>query len=226
MKKSTFFFIFVHLVIVSFSQSRDIKLQLRLPFQIENQKEQISNSLGTKELKANAVNFGIDALLNYSINKVDIHAGIGFFRNRFNLKREYDHRALNIGVDSLPIGTDAENYCYSLFRIPIGASYQVTNIKNTQVSVGAEQLFNFSFRRKYNGRVPFEGASTTYNGFTYFGNSSVLFVNFRSKHIEIEPYLRFYNQYKKDKFLKENENEKITRQLDAFGISIIYSFSL
>jgi hypothetical protein len=226
MKKTVFSLILLHFVITSFSQSNNIRLQLRIPFQYERQKAEISTPFGIKEQKANAINFGIDALMSYRINKVQFHGGAGFFRNRFNIKREYDHRALNAEIDSLPIGTDANNYSYSLLRFPIGASYQFAKIKDVQISVGAEHLFNFSFRRRYNGRVPFDGANTKYNGFTYFGNSAVLFLNFRLKQIEVEPYLRFFNQYKKDKFLKENENETIVRNFDAFGIAVRYSFTL
>lgn len=68
----------------------------------------------------------------------------------------------------------------------------------------AEFFNNFSLKRKYNGRLPFDGANTVCNGFNYFGNSLNFFVSLSKKNIELEPYLRIYNSYKKDRLLKEN----------------------
>lgn len=215
----------LHFGLAAFSQSSKIKAQLRIPIQYEQQKAAITTPFGIKEENANAVNFGIDALLNYNFDKVTFHAGAGFFRNRFNIKREYDHRALNVGRDSLPIATDADNYTYSLLRFLTGISYEVAKIKKVNVSIGLEHFFNFCFQRKYNGRIPFEGANTKYNGFTYFGNSAQLFFNFRKNRTALEPYVRIYNKYKKDRFLKEKENESIIRYFDAYGISIKYFFT-
>ena len=113
--------------------------------------------------------------------------------------------------------------------MPLGISVEVLELKKMNINVGAEHFFNFSFRRKYNGRVPFEGANTVYKGFTYFGNSLNLFMNLsnhlQKNKIEVEPYIRIYNKYKKDRFLKENESETITRYFDSFGIGIKYSFT-
>ena len=155
---------------------------------------------------------------------------VGFFRNRFNIKRGYDHQTLNVGRDSFPIGTKTSNYTYSLLHLPVGFNFEISKIKTTSISVGIEHFFNFSFRRKYNGAVPFEGANTTYNGLKYFGNSSNLLINLSKQlhksKIEIEPYIRIYNKYKKDRFFKEDENETVTRYFDAFGIGFKYSFTL
>jgi hypothetical protein len=214
---------------VSFSQNKNFEFKLRLPIQLDIQKAVVPFSFGNEVKKATAINFGFDALINYNTGKFFLYTGTGFFRNRFNIKRGYDHQALNIGRDSFPIGTDAENYTYSLFRVPLGITVEVSKLKNINIRVSAEHLFNFSFRRKYNGRVPFEGANTVYNGFTYFGNSLNLFINLsnhlQKNKIEVEPYIRAYNKYKKDKFLKENESETVTRYFDAFGIGIKYSFT-
>ncbi len=217
-----FIFSFFHLL----CQTKKLHLQVRLPLQVDLQKAEIIYPLRTEEQKATAVNFGLDALVNYQLNKFSIYTGVGFFRNKFNIRRAYDHQALNVGRDSLPIGTNTDNYIYSLLRLPIGTSFTFMENKKMNLKVGADFLNNFSFRRKYNGRVPFEGANTVYNGFAYFGHSLNFFVNLSNKFIEIEPYARVYHRYKKDRFLKENENETITRYFDAIGLSIRYSFNL
>ena len=211
---------------ISFSQTKKLLIQVRLPIQLDFQKAEIIFPLITEIQKANTINFGFDALLNYRFSKFSFHTGIGFFRNRFNIKRGYDHQGLNIGVDSFPIGTDADNYNYSLLRLPIGASFTVIENKKIDFKIGIDFLNNFSFRRKYNGRVPFQGANTVYNGFNYFGNSLNLFISLSRKSIEIEPYVRIYNNYRKDRFLREKENETVSRYFDAIGLSIKYSFNL
>lgn len=133
--------------------------------------------------------------------------------------------ALNIGRDSLPIGTSASNYTYSLLRLPVGISFICKENKKIKIKAGAEYIHNISFRRKYNGRVPFPGANTVYKGVTYFGNAVHIFASFSTTIIEIEPFVRVYNSYKKDRFLNEEENETITRHFDAIGISFRYTLS-
>ncbi len=226
MKKIILFLLFILFSAISFSQTKKLSIQVRLPIQLDFQKAEIIFPLRTEIKKANTMNFGCDALLKYEFSKFSFHSGIGFFRNRFNIKRPYDHQALNIGVDSLPIGTYAFDYNYSLLRLPIGASFTFLENKKMNFNIGFDFLNNFSFKRRYNGRVPFEGANTVYNGFNYFGNSLNLFLSLSNKSFEVEPYVRIYNNYKKDRFLKENENEKITRYFDAIGLSIRYSFKL
>lgn len=230
MRKITLLGLFLHFLSLSFSQTTNIQLQLRIPFQFDKQKAEIPFSWGTEVQKAKAFNFGVDALINLKAKKFSFYTGVGFFRNRFNIKRGYDHQALNDGRDSLPIGTSTKNYNYSIFRLPLGIGYQVLHKEKWTLAIGAEQLFNFSFRRKYNGATPFEGANTVYKGFTNFGNSINAFVSISktstNHSITIEPFVRIYNKYKKDRFLKEKETENITRYFDALGISIRYSFTL
>ncbi|MBI1780982.1 MAG: hypothetical protein HYR66_06380 [Sphingobacteriales bacterium] len=172
----------------------------------------------------------VDALMSYNTRNFMLYSGIGFFRNRFNIKRGYDHQALNLGRDSLPIGTETNNYIYSILRLPIGIGYQVMQNKKLSLDIGAEYLFNFSFRRKYNGAIPFTGANTTYKGFTNFGNSLHVFISasktISKKTISLEPFIRIHNRYHKDRFFNEKENESISRNFDAFGISFKYSFTL
>lgn len=226
MKKSIAILFLLHFVAKVSAQSNGIRFNIRVPIQFEQQKADVSTPFGVKEVRGNTVNFGADALFGYTVKKVELYAGMGYFRNRVNIRREYDHQALNPGIDSIPLGTEALNYTYSLFRIPTGLSYSVTKKGNTDLRVGIEHFFNFSFRRKYNGAVPFSGAKNTNSNFTYFGNSTNLLVNLKFQQTEIGAFLRVFNSYKKDKYLKENENEAVIRYIDAFGINLKYSFTL
>ncbi|MGV3596044.1 MAG: hypothetical protein ACO1NK_12400 [Sediminibacterium sp.] len=226
MKKIFAILFLVHLTATIFAQTNTVKLHIRVPIQYEQQKADVSTPFGMREARANAVNFGTDVLLGYTGRRVEFYGGVGYFRNRFNIRREYDHQALNIGTDSIPFGTEALNYTYSLLRTPIGFSYSVFKKGTTQVRLGIEHFFNFSFRRKYNGAVPFSGARNTSTQFSYFGNSANLLLNLRIEQMEFGAYVRMLNNYKKDKFLKEDESETVMRYIDAFGISLTYSFSL
>lgn len=206
------------------AQTNNLKLHIRIPIQYEKQIANISTPFGVREARANAINFGTDILLVYSVKKIDFYGGVGYFRNKFNIRREYDHRALNAGSDSIPLGTEALNYSYALLRTPTGFTHIVFKKGKTQVQLGVEHIFNFSFRRKYNGAVPFNGARNTNTQFSYFGNSANLLANLKVQQIEFGAFVRVLNNYKMDRFLKENENETVVRYLDAFGISVLYSF--
>lgn len=208
------------------AQTNNLKLHIRIPIQYEQQKANISTPFGVREAQANAINFGTDILLAYTVKKINFYGGIGYFRNRFNIRREYDHRALNAGSDSIPLGTEALYYTYSLLRIPTGFTHSVLKQGNTQVLLGVEHVFNFSFRRKYNGAVPYSGARNTNTQFSYFGNCANVVVNLKVQQMEFGAFIRVLNSYKKDRFLKENEDETVIRYLDAFGISVLYSFKL
>lgn len=216
----------IHLANVSVSQQKDLSFQLRFPVQYELQKAVIPFTWGNEIQKANAKNFGLDALMNYKINKFSIYTGAGFFRVRFNIKRFYDHQAFS--GDSLPIGIKAHHYTYSLLRLPFGVHFEISKIKNIQIALGLEHFFNFSLRRKYKGHTTIEGTNTAYNGINYFGNSANFLLTISNplpnkNLIQVEPYVRIFNKYKKDRFLYENENESISRNFDAFGIGIKYT---
>ena len=93
--------------------------------------------------------------------------------------------------------------------------------------MGTEFIINYSFNRIYNGGKPFPAANNKLSVFSYLGNSINLFGRFKlpinsNKFIEVEPYMRVFNIYKKDEILFENPNENISRNFDAFGLSIIY----
>jgi hypothetical protein len=140
MKKTSFLLLFLFLFVSSFSQTKKLHFQLRLPLQFDFQKAEIIYPLRTELQSATTFNFGFDALINYQHNKFSIYTGIGFFRNKFSIKREYNHQALNVGVDSLPIGTDAENYTYSQLRLPIGASFTFLETKKMNYKIGVDYL--------------------------------------------------------------------------------------
>lgn len=222
---------FVFLSLMSFSQTNNFNFELRLPIQHEAQKAELEYSYDTIVQKATQINFGLDALLKYKLGRISAYTGVGFFRNRFNVRRSYNHQALNTGRDSFPIGTFTKNYTYSIVRFPFGIGIDLATVKNINIGVGAAYFFNFSVRRKYNGAVPFRGANTAYNKVNYFGNSLNASINFsyskRGKNVVgIEPYIRIYNKYRKDRFLKEDESEFEERKFDAIGVSLRYSFTL
>lgn len=222
-------FLFFHSI--SIAQREAWKLFVRVPFERDLQKAEIPFSWGTEIRKTEVTNFGLDMLLNYRIRGFEVYLGVGYFRDRFNIKRGYDHQALNIGRDSIPLGTATKNYTYSLVRFPIGLQFQPLKFKKLLIGVGTEYFFNFRFRRIYNGRLPFSGANNVYKGVDFFGNSLHLLVNvskpIHNIHLlKVEPFIQICNSYKKDRFLMEKENEKVTGNFDAYGIAVSYSLKL
>ncbi len=220
---------FVTVCNLSFSQNHTIQFQLKAPLQFERQEAAILYSWGTETQKKTAINFGIDGMIKFNQKRLGLFTGLGFFRNKFNISRGYDHQALNPGRDSLPVGTKTKNYTYSILRFPIGIEYQILEKKHFMLKAGAEYYLNFSFRRKYNGATPYQGANTAYNGFSNFGSSLNIFFTLSNPSskmdIGIEPFVRIYNRYNKDRFFNEKENENIIRTFDAIGISLKYSFN-
>ena len=200
MKKTTFISTFLFCYSISYDQTIEIKPQLRVPLQLDNQVIEIQYSWGTEVQKANTFNFGLDALLNFQSKRLSLSVGAGFFRNRFNIQRGYDHQALNPGRDSLPIGTNTKSYNYSILRLPAGMAYTFLKNKKYSIGVGGEHLFNFCFKRKYNGALPFPDANNSFNGINYFGNSMNIFIALAivNTKITLAPFVRIYNKYQKD----------------------------
>lgn len=227
MKKIFLAFSLICLSNAAFTQQDGLYFKLKVPLQCDVQRATEVFSYGSEIKKGHAVNFGVDALIEYQKNAFSVYSGVGYFRDRFNIKRGYDHKALNPLSDSLPIGTDTKFYTYSLVRIPIGFIAQISKNRNREIGLGCEYFFNYSFCRKYNGRLPFEGANTTYKGFNSFGNELHLLLaistNVYGRAIAVEPFTRIYNIYRKDRFLREKEKETVTRFFDSYGISIRYS---
>ena len=183
-----------------------------------------------KEHKASQINWGLDFLSTKKIsNRSNVYFGIGYFRNKLNFQRAYDHQLLNSGRDSFPIGTATYDYTFHLLRIPVGLSFLILKKNKYDVSLAIEQTVNFSFQQVYNGQIPFPNANNKSSKFKYYGNSILLFVPI-SKHfsensqIGIEPYVRLLNIYqRKDPILFENESKLNSRFFDGIGVSIKYS---
>jgi hypothetical protein len=215
-------FLFIFTAAVS-AQEVKTRLEVRLPVQYERQKE-IINYGPPQTQKASAINFGIDALIKFQFVKVTVSGGVGYFRNRFNIKRPYDHTLLNRGRDSLAILTTTFNYTYSLLRFPLGIEYPLVNKKNMNVSIGLEYFLNFSFKQKYNGGKPFKNANNSHYDWKFYGNSSQLFISFlidqNKKHsIYVQPYIRLLNTYNEDLYLFERNPETNKKKFDAFGLA-------
>ncbi len=225
----------IYFILMIFSQNvnaqlKETNFQIRVPLFFEIQKAEIT--YGPDQIqKATSLNFGIDGIIEKGIKKdISIGIGVGYYRNRFNIKRPYDHQSLEPN-DSLPILLTTKNYNYHLLRIPVYFKLIISNTSNYQVAVELEHSLNFSFKRKYNGRKPFPEARDYINELRFFGNTLSAFINIRKKithksFIGIAPTLRLFNWYKKDKFLFENDNSTNRRVFDAFGFSFKYSVSL
>ena len=218
---------------IAMAQKNKFSIGLRVPVQIEFQKEDIAYPiiLSSKEQIATVLNYGIDCLAEKEIDKkISAYIGIGYFRDKFNFKKFYDHRLLNIGTDSIPLGTATHNYIYHLIRFPFGFFYTISTIKRSVYKIGGEIIFNYSFQKIYNGGKPFPDANNKVSKFQYSGNSINLFACIAIpitsyKFLELEPYIRVYNTYKKDEILYENPKETISHTFDALGLSIKYSLT-
>lgn len=217
------------------AQNKDIFIAPRISFQSDFQKaafKDIRFPFEFKEHTATQVNWGIDLLIEKSLSdRLSVYIGAGYFRNKFNFKRQYDHQLLNDGRDSIPIGTSTNNYIFHLLHFPIGANYQVLKRNKYDFILGIENVVNFSFQQVYNGKKAFPEARNKHNGFNYYGNTILLFAGI-SKHLshsslfQFGPYLRLLNIYKrKDLFLYESNHKPYIRTFDAIGLSLKYAFN-
>lgn len=217
------------------AQNKDVFITPSISFQSDFQKADFKDNrfpFEFKEHTATQLNWGIDLLIEkYLTNKLSVYIGAGYFRNKFNFKRQYDHQLLNNGRDSIPIGTSTNNYMFHLLRFPIGANYQILKKNKYDFILGLENVVNFSFQQIYNGRKAFPEATNKYKGFNYYGNTVLLFAGI-SKHVshssllQLGPYLRLLNIYKrKDLFLYESNRKPYIRAFDAVGLSLKYAFN-
>ena len=104
---------FFFFTVTALAQNKKISFALRIPLQLDFQKEKIERvPVGaSKDQKPVVLNYGIDILANKDYGKnINTFIGIGYFRNKFNFKRFYAHRLLNVGTDSTPVGTSTSNY--------------------------------------------------------------------------------------------------------------------
>lgn len=221
-------FILIAFSLTSKSQNNPFKVSLRIPIQYEWQQASAEYSWGQKILKATQANYGIDLLLSKRPGKTIVFGGVGYFRHKVNIQRPYNWQVLNPSQDSLAFSLTADNYTYSLARIPLGVKYTLPDSWGIVRYIGIEHLFNFSFSRKYQGPKYPGSENKRYSHANYFGNSVNLMVTFSAGHkretLLIEPYVRIYNKHKKDFLLFEREYEKYTRWFDAIGANFTYTF--
>ena len=235
MGKKKYIVILLLLNFTGYCQFSKHNLSLRISLQQDFQKASFKDIQFPYELKehsAKQINWGLDILTEKEIFEGWYgYMGIGYFRNKFNFKRAYDHKLLNPGTDSIPIGTSTSNYIFNLIRLPVGISYQVTKKDNYALNIGIENIVNFSFSQVYNGTKPFPEANNRMTTFNYYGNSVLLFGRFvknlsKNKYLHIEPYVRILNIYKsKNPVLYESISKPYIRTLDATGISINYAIT-
>ena len=230
------FFSVLNLIIANkklFGQNNAPLFSVRISLQSDFQKDAFQDvhfPFEFKEHSTTATNWGIDLLGEKEIfNNWSVYIGTGYFRNKFNFKRFYDHQLLNIGRDSFLIGTSTSNYTFHLLRFPIGISYRLLEKNKYDVNLGIENVINFSFQQVYNGGKPFPGANDKYSKLRYYGNSILLFGCIskqvsQNSRLQIELYTRPLNIYKrKDLFLFENNSTPFTRTFDGIGLSLKYS---
>lgn len=216
-----------------FAQINKSLFSFRISLQSDLQKADFTDTQFPYEFKEHVtteLNWGIDLLREKKIlNKCSLYFGIGYFRNKFNFKRAYDHQLLNSGTDSLPIGTSTNNYTFHLLRFPIGISYQLLKKNKYDFNLGIENVINFSLQQVYNGGKPFVGANDKYSRFSYYSNSVFFFGRIsrrlsKNSFLQIEPYIRLLNIYKrKDPFLYESNSEPYKRIFDGMGLSLKYA---
>ena len=212
----------------SFTQNRSANFSIRVPIQNEVQNEEIT--YGPRHIeKGTAINFGVDGLIAFNLtNRLSFYTGLGYFRNRFNIKRPYYHQLINPGTDSLPILLLTKNYTYSLIRIPLALECKLKESQKLNLSVGLEHYFNISFKQKYNGSKPFQGANASYTSLKYFGNSihllfSISFGGTSNKVFALQPYTRVLYAYKEDGFLFDRIPEHNKKYFDAIGVAFKYN---
>ena len=220
---------------VSFSQNKPFSISVRISGQFDFQKAEYKDGgfpYVYKEHKISVFNYGADILAETGINsKWSLFIGLGYFRNQFIQFRKYDHMLLNIGTDSLPIGTKITNYILHHLRVPIGISYKVGVVKNYEIDLGLENMLNFSLTQVYNGGLPFNGANNRYTHLDYYGNSVIFSLSASKKltqksQLNAALYTRLWNIYKrKNPILFEYEDGYYSRFFDALGLSVKYSFS-
>lgn len=218
------------------AQSKETFFSARVSVQSDFQKadfKDISFPYEYKKHSTTTINFGIDALIEKEITeKLKAYIGAGYYRNKFTFSRAYDHKLLNIGTDSISIGTNTHNYTFHLFRYPLGISYQLMKESKYTLNLGLENIINFSFQQVYNGAKPFPTANNKYSRFRYYGNSILAVINIvkrisHSSFLELGPYVRVLNIYKrKDPILFDNNTKAYSRNFDGIGLSIKYSLQL
>jgi hypothetical protein len=220
----------------SFAQLDKNQFGFRFISQLDFQKSDFKSlnfPYDIKEHKRTTANFGIDILFDkVSRNRnSSIYYGLGYYREKFNFSRIYNHFLLNIGNDSSSIGTSTQNYIYSNIRLPFGVEIELKSSEKYKIKFGIENVINFSFMQKYNGSIPFPNANTTYSKLKLNNNSILIFLdaNFKTSsnsYFSIIPFIRL-SSFKKqnDLILFESNNKLKVNFFDAIGLSLKYSLT-
>ncbi|MBV9987341.1 MAG: hypothetical protein JO301_06660 [Chitinophagaceae bacterium] len=208
------------------SSSRSISYSIGLPVQMESQRVEIfyiRHSIQT----ATILNYGIQLSANKKVNNhLLFSGGLGYFRQRFNIKRVYDHQTLNSGSDSLPIELSVSHYVYHLLEVPLGLSYL---FGSNATSPGLKLTYTaaFTLASVYKGGVPFTGARTTDGTIRFFSSAVAVAAIFPfkigSQYFSIQPFVRILYNYKKDRIFYENPSESVSRSFDAAGVNFSYN---
>jgi hypothetical protein len=229
-KEPTFLFLLLFSMSAGTAQTRKISFVVRVPVQLDFQKVQVHSAWG-QEQKNTGVNFGINGIAMFGIsNQLSGFAGIGYFRERFNIMRAYDHGELNPGRPIPLFLLYTDQYDYHLLTLPAGISYALTK-KRSSVSLGVEYIPGFRFFSSYTDQQHFQDENTSQSGFSFFSHQVNMSVTIpltvgSSHRFSLQPFVRLLQTYKKDPALYENENGTYTRMLNAVGVSFNYHFSL
>jgi len=233
MKIKFMFFVFFFFSSRAYSQQIGPQFSIRLNLQSDFQNEKFKDVQYPFEYKnhsATQFNWGFDFLAEKEFYKNFYGSiGVGYFKNKFNFQRAYNHLILNPGTDSVSIGTSTYNYTYNLIRFPFGISYQIKKNGDVSIRVGIEDCINFSFDQVYNGTKPFPGANNKIKKIDFFGNAILLFGLFtksmsKNQFLKVQPYVRVVNLYANNKeILYENNSNNFLKTTDAVGVSIIFS---
>lgn len=230
---SSAFFLFIFSQ-QSFAQEKPLSFGFRLLGQIDFQKE--SYALGfpnvVKEHRKTVFNYGLDMLAIKKVNsKVDLYTGVGFFRNKFNLSRYYNHQLLNPSNDSTPLGLATKNYAYYLLRIPLGINLYLMSFGNTKISLSTDNVLNFSFLQIYNSTQTFYNSHNKLKKFKFYGDNILISLNIQyymngGRSLVISPYVRVFNLYNhNDPVFYNNDRLNYVRWVDAIGLSMGYFFN-
>jgi len=215
---------------ISLAQTVHLKPSIRVSLQTDFQSATFADTqypFTKKEFSTTQLNWGSDFLLGYEFNK-NIHGeiGLGYFRNKFNFQRLFNHSLLNAGRDSVGIGLSTKSYTFHLLRIPIGFYYNLIKKDKYSFALGIDNFINISLREKYDGPKTFPEAHNARNKFKYYGNSIVLFAILEKKlgsfyKVEFQPYIRLLNSYQiENDILYEPNSKLITDTFDAIGLSL------
>jgi hypothetical protein len=219
---------------IGIAQKNTWSIGFQVPLQCDFEKELVAYPFASypQEQTKTVLNYGADILIEKKFgNRLEVFTGLGYLSKKFDLKRFYNHQLLNQGHDSINIGTSVRNYVYKFARLPLGVSYTIKRQGKMAYNVGGDFFINYTFKKIYNGGLPYPGANNKLSKFQYSGNTVDVFLNAslqinRTSFLEIEPYVQVFDIYKQDEVLYEDPGESITHHFDAIGLRVKYSLSL